>query len=209
MKRISLQDPYVWNTWRALYNSLTDEEQFAFANECEEAYPHQIHHNKQNFDFLFKDVDGVKVLEIGGWKGELAQHCLAKYSIASWNNVDVCSNAVDKTVSIDRTRYASSIPKQFRWFLHPRQSDYDVCVSAHTIEHFSNEDMLSLIKHISGVKTVMFDAPLKMEGDDWHGYGGTHMLTMGWRGVNAAMVAEGYAVEEINKHCFLYKSTVP
>lgn len=205
MKRVSLEDQDIWNTWRRLYNELTDDEQHDFADECEAAYPNQIHHNKQNFDSLFKDLKGIEVLEIGGWKGELASHCLERYDITSWLNIDVCRNAVAKTVPIDTNRYTAVVPDQFRWFSLPRQMEFDVCVSAHTIEHFSNEDLRLLIKHISGIKTVMFDAPLEMAGDSWNGYCGTHMLTMGWNGVNAAMIVEGYSVEQINRHCFLYQ----
>lgn len=214
--RLDIDDPQVWNKWRALYNELTYEENLAFANAAEAKYPSQQHHTKSNFDNLFAmQKEAVNIIEIGGWKGELASHCLNKFPIInSWANVELCSNAIDKTVISAKTnpKYNIIRPNKFDWFKDPItvpvKHVFDICVSSHTIEHFSDDHLRDLIKYISGIPLVIFEAPIKDEGDDWSldgGYGGTHILKMGWNGVNEAMFTEKYRPEKINDHCYLYR----
>lgn len=211
MKRLNLNDHNVFNKWRELYDELTDQEQQDFANECEERFPSQVHHDRSNFDFLFSTLrgtnpNGFKVVEVGGWKGELAKYCLEKYSylIRDWTNIEFCENAVEKTVEISQ-RYEAVNPKTFTWFNKGKLTGYDVFVSAHTIEHLSDDHMAQLIKALSGIPVVMFDAPLSLEGEDWNDFLGTHKLKMGWNKVNGLMIREGYTSEQVNKGCYIYR----
>ena len=90
----------------------------------------------------------------------------------------MCKAAVDKSLVIDK--YTPIFPDDFEWFKKPRIEQYDVCVSAHTIEHLSDEHLIHLINHISGIPVVMFEAPIGEYSNDWRGYFGTHMLQIGW-----------------------------
>lgn len=152
-------------------------------------------------------MNGFKVVEVGGWKGELAQYCLSKYSneIRDWTNIEFCENAIKKTVPMD-SRYEAICPKSFCWFTKGhRLTGYDIFVSAHTIEHLSDDHMARLIQAISGISVVMFDAPLTAEGEDWNDFLGTHKLKMGWNKVNGLMIREGYTSEQVNKGCYIYR----
>lgn len=201
---LDINDPDVWNKWRAHYNELSFDEQVAFANAAEEKYPVQQHHHTSNFFSIFKQHND-SVLEIGGWKGELAASCFKQFKIKSWTNIEICTNAIKNTVPYLTGRpYHVSHPYKFDWFTEKRLNNYDICISAHTIEHFSNDHMLRLIDYIAGIPLVAFEAPIQSDGDDWTDYGGTHMLTMGWRGVNDAMKAHGYAPVKLNDHCYIY-----
>ncbi len=206
-KRLNLDDPMVWDKWRELYYSLTPEENIEFGNDIEARYPGQQSYNVANFDYLFGEVcRAPAVIEIGGWKGELALHCMSKHVIKSWFNIDMCKAAVEKTVPMGSLPYAARFPYEFDWFAREeRKQDYDVCVSAHTIEHLSDRHLIQLIDYIRGIGLIMFEAPISPKGDNWDGYHGTHMLTMGWNGVNASMEGRGYRVHQINGQCYLYE----
>lgn len=214
-KRLDVNDPNVFDKWRSLYYDLSEAEQEQFGYDMEEKYPHQASFTPSNFESLFTNQVkiGNSVLEIGGWKGELASQMLAKFpeGISSWTNIDYCKPATEKTVCKD-PRYKVIYPHRFHWFkdpvgqtLPPENPVPDICVSAHVIEHLTNEDLASLIEFISPIRTVMFEAPIARDHNDWRGYIGTHILTWGWNQVNAAMAASGYRATEVNPYCFLYE----
>lgn len=233
-KRLNLDDPQVFNKWRELYDELTDEEQITFANECEDRFPSQQHFTPSNFEDFFEDIEeerlakeielngdqtdddkakfkirtkviGPSVLEVGGWKGELAQLILSKYPmLGDWHNIDICQQAVTKTSCNDH-RFSNHVPSQFRWFERKREGKYQVCVVSHSIEHFSDKDFIGLATFIAGIPTVIFEAPIKLEHDDWSDYLGTHILRMGWLGVAEVMGGLGYKSQKINDSCMVFQ----
>ena len=207
--RLNLEDPKVWDRWRDLYYVLTHDENIEFGNAIEAKYHNQNSYTVSNFDHLFKNCAKPfsRVLEIGGWKGELAQHCLSKYTIISWLNVDMCKAAVDKSVCKD-LRYLARFPNRFDWFEEKRSDKFDICISAHAIEHLSDQHLEQLIKYISGIPLVIFEAPISMERNDWSGYQGTHILKYGWNDVNRVMAEHGYQFEKLNDFCFVYRKNV-
>lgn len=209
MNRLDLDDPHVFNRWRDLYNDLTDDEQRDFANACEERFPDQAHANRFAINRVFESHVPARsrVIEIGGWKGELAAHCLKTFFIENWLNIEFCPRAIAATVPAlkDEARYETWCPKSFRWFkdVEPRPS-VDVVVATHVIEHFSDADFLDLVKRIAGVKWIFFDAPLTEDGERWDNYLGTHKLEMGWYGVRQVMADHGYCMRPIAKGCYLF-----
>ena len=208
MKRLDVEDPLVFDKWRTLYNDLSHEENIQFGYDMEAKYPGQASFNPVVFEQLFARLGGAPhVVEIGGWKGELARHLMTKLPVASWHNIDMCKAAIEKTVPMGCLPFTAQFPDRFDWFLQPRTMQYDLCVSAHSIEHLSNAHLLALMNWISGIPTVIFEAPIAMTGQTWGGYFGTHILEMGWNDINAAMKALGYSAERINDWVFLYEVT--
>ncbi len=210
MKRLEVKDPLVFDKWRDLYYDLTHDENIQFGYDMEAAYPGQASFNPLVFEQLFQRFPGFhRVLEIGGWKGELAHHCLSKFALANWTNIDMCKAAVEKTVPMGAlaTKYNPIFPSSFEWFNDKRESGYDICISAHTIEHLTGKHLVSLIDYVKGIPVVMFEAPIPLTGrSDWKGYFGTHILELSWADINLEMEKRGYQVEKINDWCFLYNA---
>lgn len=202
MKRLNLDDPNVWNLWRELYYDLTEAENIQFGNDIFARYPGQASFNPFNFDFAIKKhLERLpvppKVLEVGGWRGELAQHCFSKHEIWSWHNIDMCKAAVDNSLPIQKhdkcsPGYTSFFPGDFDWFKKPRLEDYDMFVSAHTIEHLTDDHFLQLMDYAMGIPIVLLEAPITNEGQKWDGYIGTHIMEMGWERVHKEMAARGW-----------------
>lgn len=204
-KRLNVDDPKVFDTWRKLYYDLSEAEQEQFGIDMEAKYPHQVSFNAKNFSKLFTNGEPVNVLEVGGWKGELAAKMLSEFTcINNWTNIDYCKPATEKTICKD-ARYKVLYPNRFHWFKDTRFTSYDVFIAAHVIEHLTAEDLVSLIDCMSEIKTVMFEAPITRGGQGWSGYLGTHILEWGWDKVNEQMQKHGYMPQEINQHCYLYK----
>lgn len=212
-KRLNLDDPEVWNKWRSLYRDLTHEENQEFGRDINARFPTQDHASYDNFDLLFRRYPEANVFEIGGWKGHLAQRCLKVFNIMNWLNIEYCQAAAAESVVKD-PRFSVVCPDKFDWFKDLRTPTWDegerrweentVCIAAHVIEHLIDEDLEVLIRYITGIPVVMFEAPIDMGESDWTNYGGTHILKMGWGGVNRLMKQAGYNNEMINRYCFLY-----
>jgi hypothetical protein len=213
MKRLPpLSDPKFWDRWRELYDSFSHEENIEIGNALEAAYPHQVSFNAELFEKFFStQPPGVRVLEIGGWKGELAKHLLERNpNIAHWHNIDMCRAAVLKTVPMGELapRYTSEFPGSFDWFKQPREFIYDIAISAHTIEHLSDSHLKDLIGFLSGIPVIVFEAPISQEtGVSWAGYPGTHILKMGWAEIESLMAMRGYRATQLSPWAYSYALT--
>jgi len=204
---IDINDPQVFNKWRAEYHNMTDAEHLEFCDAAESKWPSQQNFTYENYQRLFNEVRmRTHVVEIGGWKGELAKKCLSHFPcIASWTNKDFCLAAISKTVPNVGDVYCAEWQDSPTWFRKPRNSEYNICIAAHAIEHLSDDHLLELLDWIKGIPTVIFEAPINYEENKWHNYYGTHILAMGWNRINAEMEVRGYSNECFNDHCFLYR----
>ena len=167
-----------FNEWREKYSILTDEEQKQYMNDIEEKYPVQIQFNNSAFYDFFKFVySDTSVIEMGGWKGELANHILPNFpNIKEWVNYELCENAINKSVCNDN-RY-KTINSIFRWWENA-DINSDIFVASHSIEHINKCDFFNLIKKVNS-QYIFFDIPLLFKGQSWDNYGGTHINTIMW-----------------------------
>ena len=205
-KRLDLKDPKVFDTWRSLYNELTDAEQHDFYNALERKYPTQTQHHRDYFVQAFEGTKPLRVLEAGGWKGELAAWALKTFpNIKKWTNIEFCKNAFFSPDQLWHDRYSVHSCKDFKWWKQPRYIDADVFVSAHMIEHISDADLLELLDWCDGIPLICLEAPIKEATSDWTGYIGTHILEMGWEKISEYLDDKGYKRQKINHECSYYR----
>lgn len=221
-QRLNLDDPNVFDKWRALYEELSDEEQHKFADECAVRFPSQEHHDLSCHEELFSkftNPENARVLEIGGWKGELAQKCLKRWPIEHWLNIEFCRTAFSQQVFSEVPRYRVANPLSFRWFKysssegeawHPETERSGVLLASHVIEHFSATDLLFVIDFFKTIPVLMFEAPLEEGPSNWKGYLGTHKLEWGWRELDLELFQIfGYKAHRIRPYCTVYKRENP
>jgi hypothetical protein len=205
LSKLDLDHAGVWDKWRSLYSVMSSEDHREFYNRVAAKYPNQEHHDTSLFLNLFKSIHpGARVVEVGGWKGELAKKCLAEFMIKSWTNYEFCEDACRQSVCTD-WRYQAYAPDAFDWFKSRDLSSFDVFVSAHTIEHLSDSHLTELLHSLKSVPVVMLEAPICIHGNDWAGYPGTHILRMGWAAINTIMCGYGYGIERLTDICYLYR----
>ena len=212
MSRLNINSPSVFDDWRSLYETLTTEEQKQFHNEIELKYPEQAHFHTENVDWLLSlmKVDNeaklFEIVEMGGWKGHLANYCINTkgYNISKWTNMELCENAINKSVFND-TRYIAIQPESFTWFENSKLKG-DCFISTHVIEHLSNKHFINLVDYLSenNYNYVLFEAPLYSHDHNWNGYLGTHILGFGWESVIREMSVRGFELLHSGVDCKIF-----
>lgn len=207
MKRLNLDDPKVFNTWRALYNDLTHEENIQFGNDIEERYPTQTSFNFGAVSSVLEEMNKPSVFEIGGWKGELAYKCFKQELVSKWHNVDMCKAAVDKTLpELSTLPYTAKFPDSFDWFTKDFvKPTADIVISCHTIEHLSDEHLKQLITYLSIYPMILIEAPIEEGQSDWAGYQGTHILKMGWADIDKEFLKFNFKSKRLTDWVRLYE----
>lgn len=190
-----------FNNWRKNYDTYTLDDQKRIINKLEEKYPNQKQFSRGEIYKFFLNRTCKKIVEIGGWKGDLANEVLNNNkTIELWNNYDICSNAKDKAICKD-VRYNCIIPDDFVWNLNQFET-YDTCILSHVIEHIKEEELQKLFIKLKNIKHIYIAAPIDKDKNNWNNYCGTHILKCGWNKVSAML--KGYKEEIVNNGVRFY-----
>lgn len=192
-----------FDNWRARYATMTDIEHIEYANRSELEHPFQQHFSVDAC-LQFLSGDNSPVLEIGGWKGELAARVLSFLPIESWTNVEISRRAVDANECTD-PRFRAISPTEFRWWRGSHGFTQPRIVMSHTIEHIAESDVRDLIGHMTQAQSWYIEAPLNDEPIDWSGYHGGHILEVGWNGVDSIFSSHGYTATKVNDSVRVYR----
>ena len=169
----------------------------------ERAYPDQTHYDEQAVAAFFTELlaaDVVpSVLEIGGWKGELANAMLTQFrDIRSWHNIEICAEAIEKTVCHDQwARYTCDTGTDFFWNEKPTWIQiFNTLVLSHVVEHMRLQDFAGTIAHCAsnGIDYIYLDVPHITEDSHktWRGWTNTHVLEGGWNDIEGILAQHGY-----------------
>ena len=139
------------------------------------------------------------ILELGGWKGELAHAMLQQFrGIHFWHNIEICREAVQKVVCQDRWgRYTCNTLDDFFWREKPNWVQmYNTLILSHVVEHMRLEDFAGTIAHCAGkgVGYLYLDIPHITEDSHkaWRGWTNTHVLEGGWNDIEAILAQHDY-----------------
>jgi hypothetical protein len=183
-----------WDLWRAFYDDMDFEDQAAIGNLIAEAFPTQAHFDTFAARHCFRLIPDKEpwVVEVGGWTGELAAMMLrVEPRIAAWTNFDLCQRALDESV-VDDSRYYPVMLDTWPWDLELADRG-DVFVATHMIEHIRGWQLEKLAESIQAPYAYI-EAPIFDHAKDWAGYEGTHILELGWPGVDAIFRRCGYKI---------------
>lgn len=185
----------MFDEWRSKYEEMSYRDNIDFHNQMESMYPNQMHFNAGNVIITLNLIGRpFKVLEFGGWKGDLAFAMITHYGddIINWINIEICEAVINKTIHSSE-KYRVIKPHRFDWFAEKRIEKPDVVVATHFIEHISNEHFELLARYVSGIPVIYFEAPIEDSRQSWNGYMGTHKLIYGWDDVKRIMKGYGYS----------------
>lgn len=191
---------YTFNEWREKYNQLTIEEQISYHNYLELKYPNQAHYDLNFAIQVFEKIKPKTVTEAGGWKGDLANILIPMFNIESWDNIEICENAVSNSHCKD-VRFNNIIPKSFDWF--DSKLYKQMFLATHFIEHLSNEHFDKLAKSLKNVQYIYFEAPINDEPQTWEDFEGTHKLEYGWNDIKK--ILKNHTVILENDICKLFE----
>jgi hypothetical protein len=179
-----------WDAYRAAYDGMTYGEQVAFYSRVWDLHPDQHHYDPAACAAFLEAVKADRVIEIGGWRGHLAAEMLTQFpKIKRWHNIELCRGAVQATVCED-PRYTAQVPGNWAWTMIHEPGG--VLVAAHVIEHMTAAQVALLLGALHP-RAAFVQSPLTEDGQDWAGYGGSHVLRAGWRDVIALFAAYGLA----------------
>lgn len=193
-------DIAAFDAWRANYDQMSYADQQAFYDRFEAEHPAQagylldggLEHFTRFFEHCLAHLPKTYVLELGGWKGELAREMLNRFpSLSVWCNVEICCRAIKRTVFSD-ARYLTYNPPDQPWKVALPPGN--VLVASHFIEHIKSLELDKLLRNLPAtLRYAALVAPLPATGPvDWSGYHGSHILEQGWQEVNTALWYYGW-----------------
>lgn len=197
-----------FNMYRKHYVSLSFEKKQKMAAAWLEQYPEQAHYNFEPVEYWLNNVvtKPVSVIEIGGWRGDLANKVLNENDlILHWHNYDLIeNNGLQKCTD---PRYKLITLCDYIWNTEP-VSDYNSLISTHMIEHINWREFKKLTEWIPDkIETVLFEAPLPPDDENftWKGDYSSHVLEKGWKQVNAEMSKRGFKITRALNNTVIYK----
>lgn len=188
-----------WNAYRAAYDGMTFEEVVRFHDEVWERFPIQEYYSPDHLAAFFSERGPVRVVEVGGWRGEAANQILAAYPVHSWTNYEICRTAALSPITSDK-RYTGVHLDRWAWEMPVRT--FDVAVLAHVIEHVRAEQLRSLIAWLAlcEVRHLYVEAPLIDVGRSWRNSTSAHVLEIGWPDVIRLFGEAGFFQDTRSTH---------
>ena len=182
-----------FNDWRERYDSMSVADQRQFYSRVWTEYPDQRHHDPDAAIAFFASIPPrLRVQEIGGWQGHLAKRILENYPARSWDNYEICKEAVENSVVDSRTYRALTINS---WPWGQDNHRYDVLVMTHCLEHMRFHEFVLLLAS-GNWGWIFLESPLALGPTDWTDYMGTHIFEQGWESVLTALRVQAYEIVE-------------
>jgi hypothetical protein len=182
-----------WDNWRDKYRSMTFKDHVAFYSEVAKTYPNQRFGSVEPIVAFLKEKRPSKVAEVGGWKGELAVDAnAAGVDVGVWVNYEISD-----------VMPVADVPD---WYVHVQLEDWlwnyedvskvDALLFIHSAEHMLADELVQTVQKLDP-EYIVIQSPLNDDPIDWRGFGGTHILEVGWDGVASRLGSIGYS--EISK----------
>jgi hypothetical protein len=201
-----------FDAWRQAYDSMSYENQKAFYARVGLEHPRQAGFTLDAWKIFLmgclqslgpvlvgqdkclktKGPQPLRVLEFGGWNGELAEALWDYFNPERWWNLEIRESAVETAVC-HREGYVVFIPPDFAWEVALPPAE--VVVASHFAEHVRFAELLALLKNLPAKATHFgIEAPIREDavGVSWMGYHGSHILEVGWVQLEAAFEERGW-----------------
>ena len=197
-----------FDTYRKKYDSFTFAKKQKIASRWLIQYPEQAHFDFDPVKYWLENVvvKPTSVLEIGGWRGDLAQTALTDFSfIDRWHNYDLIENNGSQKCQDHRYSLITLKDDLWRTSLSFR---YNALIATHMIEHINWMEFTELAGWIPvGIVTVLFEAPLPFseENFSWKGDHSSHVCEKGWEQVNSEMKKHGFNIVYSVNNTVIYK----
>ena len=195
-----------FDQWRKDYRTQSFKDHQEQYEVIEETYPSQIHFNPAFvIDFLHSVADKLetfKILELGGWKGELAETIRRRYPVlwnhlTSWENYEICISAIKKSVCTD-PKYKGIPLNKHIWKYVFFVNEFNIFIGSHVLEHMIGTEARALLSFLASLRVtyLYLDVPIPRGSPvDWSGYNGTHILEFGWEHLEEVLERLGYIEE--------------
>lgn len=197
-----------FDKWRKEYPTLSYQQQQEYARWLYEEYPDQSYFGgvfQERVISLCEKERPLRVMELGGWNGELASAVLKVESkIKVWDNFEICPTV--PSVCKDK-RYTHCGVDDFVWNLK-QVLIYDLFVSSHALEHLTTKDLHELLHAVAHIHHLAFQLPFPPNGS-WDGTTCFHILALSPSEFVELVTSFGYKLEYTEatpeEHRFFFK----
>jgi hypothetical protein len=194
--------------YRKLYDSFSFDYKLKMADKWLRLYPEQAHFDLIPINYWLENIvtRPAYVLEIGGWRGDLAQSVLSSFGFINlWHNYDLIKHNIYQKC-YDK-RYKLITLDDDIWHLS-LESEYNALIATHMIEHIKWRELTELINWIPlSINTVLFESPLPPsdENINWTGDYSSHVLEKGWEQIIAEMRNHRFFAEYYKNNTVIFK----
>ncbi len=169
-----------FDVYRTEYQNLTFEEKKEINKLVCQSYPNQDYSDKKFFITAFEKIvpsfeKKLKVVELGGYDGALAKTILMRYPNIEWINYDILAKPPVKGLE----QYNYKLVELFEPFenVFENEEKADIFVSSDTLEHFSEEEVKSVLNVVKDVPYLILQIyTIYYKGHIWSGDKSTHVL---------------------------------
>jgi hypothetical protein len=195
LKGVAWINEAVFNEWRENYEHKTYQDHLAIHRWLLDQYPDQ-NHSGPLAGMIVKDLEGqtksTRVLELGGWNGQLAKDVLKDISsIEEWDNYEICPDIEEVTVCEDQ-RYHVEVLPDFIWDLTLDLTKYDIFIASHVIEHMSFAQFKRLMDEIHHIPVLFFNIPFPTKYGSWKNSSSLHVLEANEDEITNYIFTKGY-----------------
>lgn len=204
-----------WNWYRANYDTLSFKDKKLIHKLWYYKYPKQRCY-LPDLPFFIKGIEtitsnlkkeNIKVLELGGREGSLALDILSKHLEVRWTNLEIIEHRAVEQLS--NYSYEEHVLEDQLWDTEFPVEDYDVFLSAATLEHLSNKDLESLLEHLmkSNIEYLLMSISIEPEGQELKDVNASHVCTIGSTAVKTILEPYYEVIAQIDerKWCSLYR----
>lgn len=186
-----------FDVWRREYDTLSFEDHKRYYEDWARRFPCQQSWNLKYAQEFMDRFQPRTVIELGGWDGSLAAALIPGNFVLSWRNYDL----IEVPQVCELNQYELRVLDQPLWECGPLFAD--AFVATHTIEHLKARELELLIPKLN-VTSCLVEAPIERRGREWWGYEGSHILEIGWDGVDDIFAQSGFEVTHLWGHGRFY-----
>jgi hypothetical protein len=197
-----------FDRYRKLYDSFSFDYKIKKAGEWLLKYPEQANFDINPVNYWLEEIveKPASIIEIGGWRGDLADKALSTFQqINCWHNYDLIKNN-DLQKCSDK-RYMLVSLKNDLWH-QSLDFEYNALIATHMIEHINWKEFRELCAWIpASIVTVLFEAPLpaSVEHNNWKGDYSSHVFEKGWEQVINEMKNHRFSVVYSENNTVIFK----
>lgn len=197
--------PYSFDEWRLRRDRLSYIEHVAFYDAIYDHHPNQHYCDiAEARRFAEQLPNGSRILELGGWKGEVAATLLESCPrIMHWHNFELSTKAIRSGLA--HSRYTADLGDDFIWNL-PELPETNILFAAYVLEHLRTHEIEKLLKRLPRISEVFVESPLPLQGIGltWEGSKSTNVLEIGWQELEDLFQRYGFDVVRRHDHvrCF-------
>lgn len=183
IQKIGWTGDFDW--FRRVYPTMTFEELKRLYGIWYVKYPEQRYYNIIWFTECIRDAmlelgrNDLKIVEIGGYNGELALEMFRIFNKIEWLNIEVIGH--NQLKELQNYNYKEQVLSKQIWDENPDISKYDFFITSDTIEHFPDNEVINIFEYISSSKIKYLSMKIQIidNGQVWDGQAAAHLINMG------------------------------